>query len=281
MLVAALLAACGGGISQDELDEAVAAKDAALAQVATLQSQLSAAQTAKTQADAALAAAEAQIAELESLEDDLEAAQAATAAAQQARDAAQADLNTARATLTETQAELAQALANVELLLSGGMIPPTLSFTASEYTNADYGFSFKYNSAWTATWSGEGNVVSFGDATYYDPSIRLLRVAANVGATLADAVQSQQVRTIFNATDVPVATTIEETEDAVTNRYRTTAASVTFEWENPNGSIAHCKAFGLIKDGNWFIMLLTINSGWNMSLNTVYPDEVFETWNFD
>lgn len=274
MLVVGLLASCSG-VKQADLDAANAAKAAAEAQVTTLQGQLSAANAAKTKAETDLAAAHATIADV----------QAQLTTAKGDKTSLQNQLSSAQTSLADANKALDAAKATIAAYVaSGAILPPTLSFAASSYTDSTYKFTFSYNKTWTATWKGANNPVSFGDATYYDPSVRVFVVPSTLGATLADVLKTTDIEKLINAAAPPGTPVIGEVKDNVKNAYGTTVTSVVHQYTTTTAtkSTAYCKSFGFIKDGNWIILFLTQDSGWGVSnVNGIYPDEVFATWKFN
>jgi len=146
------------------------------------------------------------------------------------------------------------------------------------YTDTTYKFTFKYDATWTATWKGTNNPVCFGDATYYDPSVRIYVLPKATGAILADVLTSSA----FLSAVVGVGPVVidNSTLADMTNVYGTKATPVLFHFTWSDGTTAQSKAYGLVRGDNWFIMFLTRSSGWNMPLNSINPDEVFASWQF-
>ena len=101
LLVVPLLSACG--VPQEDLDDAIAERDAAQAQVTSLQSDLAA-------AESALAAAESDLAAAESAKDSAESAKAA---AESAKAAAESDLAAAEAEVADLEAQIADLEAQI------------------------------------------------------------------------------------------------------------------------------------------------------------------------
>jgi Tfp pilus assembly protein PilP len=177
LVVVTLLVGCGG-VSQEDLDAAVAAKDTALAQVTTLQSQLSAATTAKTTAEASLATA-----------------QAALTKAQSDLTTATSSLNTSKAqvtTLTAQVADLTKQVADLKAAAAPPVTPPVTppaAFTGTKYTDSTYGFSFTYPKDWTEKTASltPGIIKQFGGAPYYVPTVYVATVDQSAGTNLEAA----------------------------------------------------------------------------------------------
>jgi len=155
---------------------------------------------------------------------------------------------------------------------------PGLSFNAATYNDSTYNFSFSYNSDWTANWSGDNNPVSLGDPNYFDPSVRIIVLPSSTGTTLAAVLKSEAFeKAIVAYSDITIE---DQTLANITNTHNITATPVLLSWGWQDGTTAQTKAFGFLKNGNWFIMICTISSGWNMGVDTIYPDEIFSTWTF-
>lgn len=185
LVVVTLLAGCGG-VSQKDLDAAVADKDAALAQVTTLQSQLSAATTAKTTAEASLATAQASLTKAQS---DLTSSTSQLTASK-----AQVTTLTAQvATLTTQVADLTKQVADLKAAASTPTTPTTpttpAAFTGTKYSDTTYGFSFQYPKDWTEKTASltPGIIKQFGGAPYYVPTIYVATVDQSAGTDLQAA----------------------------------------------------------------------------------------------
>jgi|GEM_PF-3070131 len=155
---------------------------------------------------------------------------------------------------------------------------PTLSFAAAIYTDTTYKFSFQYDASWTTTWKGANTPVAWANALY-DPSVRIYVFPKTTGDTLADVLTSSAYKTNLG-TDIKGDIKIGETKANVTNVYGTTATPILFTYTHENGSVAISEAFGTIQGDKWFIMHITIADAWSMPLSTLYPDEIFSTWQF-
>lgn len=198
---------------------------------------------------------------------------------------------TATATVTTTQTTTATArttttatvTSTVTVTPTGGgtVTPPTLSFAAATYTDSTYNFTFQYDKAWTATWNTATNIVSFGDATYYDPSIRIFRFPKSLGATLADVLKSPDIMKDINTANPVKDPVIGDTKDNVKNVYGTTVTRIVHQYTSTTPSTSYCISYGFLKGDYWFIMLATQDSGWGItSLDPKKPDEMFSTWQF-
>ena len=166
LLVVPFLSACG--VPQEDLDTAIAERDAAQAQVASLQSDLATAESDLAAAESDLAAAQSALA----------TAQSAKAAAESAKATAQSSLATAQSQLAAAQAEIADLEGQIALLeeqLAAAEevveeeeevveeeeevveeeeevteeVEVTTSFEAATYTNADLGLTVKYPATYT------------------------------------------------------------------------------------------------------------------------------------
>jgi hypothetical protein len=283
VLLVSLLVGCGG-VSQDEYDAVIADKDAALTQETSLQSQLTTANTTKTKAETDLVAATAAKAKAEA---DLATAQAALTKANSDLSASKAQFTTLTAQVATLKAQvtaLEKEVADLKAAAGGGgggtITPPKLSFTAATYTDTTYKFTFKYDASWTATWNSATNPVSFGNAQYYDPSVRVYRYPKALGATLADVIKTNDFMTGINTADPPKTPVIGTTAEK-TNVYGTKVTAITHQYTNTNASIAYFQSYGFLQGDYWFILSLTENAAWGITnLNGIYPDEVFSTWQF-
>ena len=185
LVVVTLLAGCGG-VSQEDLDAAVADKDAALAQVTTLRSQLttaqsdlSAANTAKSTAQTSLTAAQA----------ELTKAKADLATATSSLNASKAEVTTLTAKVADLTKQVADLKAAAAPPVTPPVTPPAGGFTGTTYTNTAYNFTLTYPTAWAAKTDDTATVVlwRFGDsATYFMPSVRVIERPEADGATLKD-----------------------------------------------------------------------------------------------
>jgi len=189
---------------------------------------------------------------------------------------------TTTATATTTTTTTATITSTVTVTATPGAVtPPTLSFTAATYTDNSYKFTFQYDKAWTATWNTATNIVSFGDATYYDPSIRIMRYPKALGATLADVLKSPDIMKDMNTANPETTPVIGDTKDNVKNTYGTTVTRIVHQYTSSTGSFGYCISYGFLSGDYWFIMLATQDSGWGItSLDPKKPDEMFSTWQF-
>jgi hypothetical protein len=189
LMVVTLLAGCGG-VSQEDLDAAVADKDAAIAQVATLQSSLTAANTAKATAQADLATAQTALTK----------AQADLASATSQKNASQTQVTTLTAqvtTLTAQVADLTKQVADLKAAAAPPANPPATppatppaGFTGTKYSDTTYGFSFQYPTTWAEKTASltPGNIKQFGNsATYYVPAIYVATVDQSAATNLEGA----------------------------------------------------------------------------------------------
>ncbi len=184
LVVVTLLAGCGG-VSQEDLDAAVADKDAALAQVTSLKSQLttaqsdlSAANTAKSTAQTSLTAAQA----------ELTKAKADLATATSSLNASKAEVTT----LTAKVADLTKQVADLKAAAAPPVTPPVTppaAFTGTKYTDSTYGFSFTYPKDWTEKTASltPGIIKQFGGAPYYVPTVYVATVDQSAGTNLEAA----------------------------------------------------------------------------------------------
>ena len=189
LLVVPLLSACG--VPQEDLDDAIAERDAAQAQVTSLQSDLAAAESALAAAESDLAAAESAKDSAESAKASAESAKAAAesakAAAESAKAAAESDLAAAEAEVADLEAQIADLEAQIaaaeeeeeaadeeeeeaaeeeeeeaaeeeeEEAAGGGECVVEPSFAATEYVNADPAFSIMHPDSW----SEEAGIAAF------------------------------------------------------------------------------------------------------------------------
>ena len=260
LLVVPLLASCGG-VAQEDLDAAVAAKEAAEAQVASLQSQLGAAQSDLDAAESDLAAAESDLA---TAQGDLSSAQSAKATAQSALAAAETEIADLEAQIAELEVaeeeeeEVAEEEEEEEAVTG-------LSFTPATYTNADYGFSLQYPDTWTEKTddAAEGVIWRFGDpATYSVPTVKVIVRDEADGATLqevyAKVLESDgKAITTFTASDV----TINDTDFS---KGEVVCSSAYGDYDSI--------VIGLVKDGKWVIIEVYEMPG----LGAVWPNETMK-----
>jgi Tfp pilus assembly protein PilP len=167
LVVVTLLAGCGG-VSQKDLDAAVADKDAALAQVTTLRSQLTTAQSDLSTANTAKAAATASLATAQA---DLTKAKADLASATSSLNASKAEVTT----LTAKVADLTKQVADLKAAAAPPVTPPVTppaAFTGTKYTDSTYGFSFKYPTTWVAASTlPKDAIAKFGGGAYNLPCV--------------------------------------------------------------------------------------------------------------
>jgi len=186
-LLLMVLPLAGCGVAQEDLDDAIAERDAAEAQVSSLQSKVSAAESDLTAAESDLAAAESALATSESAKAAAESAKAsadsAKATAVSAKAAAESDLAAAESDLAAAEAEIADLEAEIAALEAAAeeevveeeeevveeeeevveeeeevveeeeeapaVTEVETSFEAAEYVNEDPAFSVKYPIDWT------------------------------------------------------------------------------------------------------------------------------------
>ncbi|MDD5190450.1 MAG: hypothetical protein PHE50_05345 [Dehalococcoidales bacterium] len=274
LLVVGLLSSCSG-VKQADLDAALADKTAAQAQVTSLQSQLAAANTAKTAAEAAVTTANAGKAAAEAA---LASAQAAaTSAADEAEiaeAAMQVQVDEANAKLADAQAALDAANAQIELLKasSGAVVPPTLTFTATEYTDATNKFVVSYNKAWTvwaASTTDTWRLFGAAMADYNCPGLRVCKIAKTDAADVAAVMKK-----VYGATSSP---TISKTENAMTNPYKTTADGYTLQYTASDGFRLDGKMY-IFQSGDFWWTLDIYQANTLGTLAGQKPDEVFSTW---
>jgi len=168
-LVALLLSGCGG-VPQEDLDAAEAARDAAQAQVSSLKSDLSAAKSDLSAAEAEAASLQEDLAAAES---DLASAQSAKSSAESAKSAAQSELSAVKSDLAAAEAKIAEleaaaAAAPAEEEVAEEEVAEEevaeeevaeeevaeeepaaeLSFSAAVFDDAEHGFSISYPDDW-------------------------------------------------------------------------------------------------------------------------------------
>ena len=221
LLVVPLLSACG--VPQEDLDDAIAERDAAQAQVTSLQSDLAA-------AESALAAAESDLAAAESAKDSAESAKAsaesAKAAAESAKAAAESDLAAAEAEVAALEAQIADLEAQIaaakeeeeaaeeeeeeaaeeeeeeaaeeeeEEAAGGGECVVEPSFAATEYVNADPAFSIMHPDSWSEEAGvaafdlmvDNGEVYRAGIGAYGLPQVGVFVIPVADAPTMEDAI---------------------------------------------------------------------------------------------
>ena len=273
LVVGTLLVGCGG-VSQDEFDQAVADKDAALAQVTTLQSQLTKAQSDLTAATAAKTKAEA----------DLATAQAALTKANSDLTASKAQVtsltsqvSTLTAEKTALQKQVTDLTAEVAALKAGGgggggtTPPPAGGFTGTKYSDTTYGFSFQYPTDWTAAATLPKDVITmFGAAPYSLPRIVVIVEDKAANATLEDAFKAYVTANAytfksFTVTDVTIGGVACKKGSGV-------YASA---YGDANG-----KLVGFEKSGKWVIILATTVDALGAWPNATMQDGIINSITF-
>jgi len=151
LLVTSLLAGCGGGVPQEDLDAARAEADAAKAQASSLQSDLDSAESDLSKAESDLSKARS---DLSAAQTELAAAQGELETVTAERDEALSDAKSAESALSSAQsaadkakADLAAAQKQLDVLIAGDILT---SYDYNKYTNEDYGFQVQYVAAWAA-----------------------------------------------------------------------------------------------------------------------------------
>ncbi|HEX9896807.1 MAG TPA: hypothetical protein VGA85_04000 [Dehalococcoidales bacterium] len=243
LVVATLLVGCGG-VSQEDLDAAVAAKDTALAQVASIQSDLTTAQSSLTAATAAKTKAEA----------DLATAQASLTKANSDLTASKAQVTTLTAqvaTLTTKVADLEKEVAALKAAAAPPVTPPVTppaGFTGTKYTDSTYGFSFKYPTDWTEGATLPQHVIKiFGAAPYTLPRVVVIVEDQAANATLEAAFKAYVTANsyTFKSYGTPTSVTIGGVACTKVDGVYTTA------YGDANG-----KMVGFAKNNKWVIILV-------------------------
>ena len=269
LLVVPLLVSCG--VPQEDLDAAVAAKEAAEAQVASLQSQLGAAQSDLDAAESDLAAAEGELATVES---DVAAAQSAKATAESALAAAEAEIADLEAQIAELEVAEEEEEEVAEEEEEEEEAVTELSFTPATYTNDEYGFTIQYLDNWTQTDppSIDSYIVQFADAAYNVPGFYIIALDASEADTLEEA--------LALGVEDP-ATDVQSTGEAtMSDGTAVTTAWFFYKSESGTGTDLEAEAYGFVKDDKWLILVVyTIGSYWPMA--DQYPDEILSTWTFE
>jgi len=279
-LLLMVLPLAGCGVAQEELDDAIAERDAAKAQVSSLQTALSAAESDLAAAESDLATAESDLATAESAKASADSAKAsadsAKATAQSAKAAAESDLAAAEADIAALEAQIADLEAEIAALEAAAEEPVVeeeeevveeeeevveeeeeeaevvteveTSFESATYTNEEYGFSVKYLSDWTVTEiteesAAEGVVlIAAGSFAGYPFPGMYVYVITDGGDTIADVIMA-----IFG----------EDTE--IDSTTETTTADGTAAWEcavfyYTAASAMDAIMFGAQKDGVWILV---------------------------
>jgi polyhydroxyalkanoate synthesis regulator phasin len=192
LLVVLTLIGCGG-VSQEDLDAAIAERDAAKGQVTTLQGQLNTAQTSLTAANEAKTKAETDLATAQAA---LTKANSDLASATSQLNASKTEVSTQKAKVTELEAKVAALEKEVADLKAaagggtgGGTTPPPTGFTGTKYSETTYGFSFQYPTSWTEKTASltPGIIKQFGASPYYVPCIYVAVVDQSAGTNLEAA----------------------------------------------------------------------------------------------
>jgi hypothetical protein len=242
LVVATLLVGCGG-VSQEDLDAAVAAKTAAETQVTSLQSQLTKAQSDLTAATAAKTKAEA----------DLATAQASLTKANSDLTASKAQVTTLTAqvtTLTAQVADLTKQVADLKAAATPPTTPPTTppaGFTGTKYSDTTYGFSFQYPKDWTEGATLPQHVIKiFGAAPYTLPRVVVIIEDKAANATLEAAFKAYVTANsyTFKSYGTPTSVTIGGVACTKVDGVYTTAYGD-----------SSTKFVGFEKSGKWVIIL--------------------------
>jgi hypothetical protein len=125
--------------------------------------------------------------------------------------------------------------------------PGKLSFEATEYTNAQYGFSVKYPKDWKDTPPTAPEIIYSAAASARVP---VLTVALDKGATFADALTSVLVAT--GGKDVK---SVSEKDTSLADG--TKASQLVVKWTIKEGYPADTLGLGVKKDDKWVIVAVT------------------------
>jgi outer membrane murein-binding lipoprotein Lpp len=285
LLTVALLAGCGG-IPQEDYDKAVADKDAAQAQVTSLQTQLNTAKADATKAKSDLTAAQSELTKAKS---DLEAAQKEAASAKSAASSAQSQLSTAKteatkakSDLTAAQAKVAELEAKIAALEAAAPAEeeeeaaaeeeeeaaaeeeeeaaaeeeeeaagPTLTFTAATYTNDEYGFTVKYPEDWTedpAMETGDA-VFNASGAPYKIPGVSISISDIVAGKSFCDGLIADQEEA--GSTDMKCVS-----ESDTTTFDGVAAKEIIFKYTTSTGYPIDAVVIGVEKDGKRIVVFV-------------------------
>ena len=300
LLTVALLAGCGG-IPQEDYDKAVADKDAAQAQVTSLQTQLNTAKADATKAKSDLTAAQSELTKAKS---DLEAAQKEAASAKSAASSAQSQLSTAKteatkakSDLTAAQAKVAELEAKIAALEAAAPAEeeeeaaaeeeeeaaaeeeeeaagPTLTFTAATYTNDEYGFTVKYPEDWTedpAMETGDA-VFNASGAPYKIPGVSISISDIVAGKSFCDGLIADQEEA--GSTDMKCVS-----ESDTTTFDGVAAKEIIFKYTTSTGYPIDAVAIGVEKDGK-LISVFVYTVGMYAPFSEAQMREVARTLSF-
>ena len=144
-----------------------------------------------------------------------------------------------------------------------------------EYASTTYNFTFKHNDTWTDLKIG-GNIVIIwlASAQYRFPGVHVDRYPKATAGTFEQLLTSSDYMRIIRGTDVKIGKTEE-----LTNLYGIRATAITFKYTAADGTVLDAKAYGFIKGDLWFVMSLYQLPV--LGLESVKPDEVFNTWKFN
>lgn len=285
LLMALPLVGCG--VAQEDLDDAIAERDAAEAQVSSLQGKVSAAESALTTAESDLAAAESALADAES---DLAAAESAKASADSAKAtavsakaAAESDLAAAEADIAALEAQIADLEAEVAALEAAAVevveeevvveeeeeevveeeeevveeeeevveevAEVELTFEAATYTNEEDGFSVRYPAHWVAAEeiSEEDAAAGLVFSAAASTAVPAVRV------TVGDYEEGQTLAGIIIDITGDADATVEADYGEVTLPGGITAQAVWVAWIGM-GYPLDSYIIGVVKDGKWYIV---------------------------
>ena len=270
LLIVLPLAGCG--VAQEDLDDAIAERDAAKAQVSSLQSKVSAAESALTTAESDLSAAESALAASESAKAAAESAKAsadsAKATAVSAKAAAESDLAAAEAEIADLEAQVATLEAAAVEVVEEEVVEEEvveeevveeevveevaeveLTFEATTYTNEEYGFSVRYPAHWVAAEEiseedAAAGLVFSAAASASVPSFRV---------TVGDYEEGQTLAGIIIDITGDADSTLEADYGEVTLPGGITAQAIWVAWIGM-GYPLDSYIIGVVKDGKWFIV---------------------------
>lgn len=265
LMVMSLLVGCGG-VSQEDLD-------AALADLEDCDEALDVCQDAR---DATM--------------DQLNDAEIGLAAAESDLAAAQDDLADALDDLADAEEDIAALEEDLAACEAGGdgdnvtdgdgdgeeIVLLPLSFDAATYTNTDYGFSLQHPDYWEENTAdpAEGVIWRFGDAaTYGMPAVRLIVRDEADGATLEE---------VFGVVLDSDGKAIDDFEasDVIINGTPASMGVVVY----PHSMYGDYDSvvIGLIKDGQWIIIeAYTLPGLGALWLTDTMQDEIISTITFD
>jgi len=288
-LLLMVLPLAGCGVAQEDLDDAIAERDAAQAQVTSLQSDLAAAESDLAAAESDLAAAESALAAAESAKASADSAKAtavsAKAAAESDLAAAEAEIATLEAQIADLEAEVAALeAAAVEVVeeeeevveeeeevveeeeeVAGGGECAEPSFAATEYVNADPAFSVKCPDHWEINELSEeslaaGTVFSAGSGAYKIPGIAVKVIDVAEAAPWADL-----LLLVTEDPDLEIVSTTEATTADGTPSYETFAYWISGSYPIDGWVV------GAQKDGKWVVV-------YAFTVTMYFPIDEAEAW---